>query len=439
MTSDPTQPRRGGLLATVARRAGVVTVFVLAALLGTLSGVLFAYADDLPEITALDNYKPSTITRLLARDGQTIGEFATQRRVVVGYDDISPFLRQAIIATEDASFEQHFGLSVSRILITAVRDIVYLQRGGASTLTQQLARDLFLRDYLRGGVFERTGFRGFERKVKEAIVAIQLEKRFTKREILTFYANQIYFGHGAYGVEAASRLYFDKPAKDVTVEEAATIAAIIQAPERLSPFVDPKRALQRRNYVLDRMADEGFLPRAEVRDIMERPLVLQGQPTPDGSVAPYFVEDIRKQLEQEYGAKALYEAGLTVQTTLDAELQEIANVAVDRGLRRIDKRRTGSRRAARNVSPERHSLERFTTDRWAQPILESDIVPALVMSIEPPAARIRIGPDQLVLPKAAFAWTRRTSAADLFKVGDLIEVQVTKMNGPRAVEATLEQ
>ncbi|HEV8315996.1 MAG TPA: PBP1A family penicillin-binding protein [Vicinamibacterales bacterium] len=449
MTTDPMQPRGGGLLGTVARRAGLVTVFVLAALLGTLSGVLFAYADDLPEITALDNYKPSTITRLLARDGQTIGEFATQRRTVVGHDDISPFLRQAIIATEDASFEQHFGFSVSRILITAVRDIVYRQRGGASTLTQQLARDLFLRDYMRGGVFERTGFRGFERKVKEAIVAIQLEKRFTKREILTFYANQIYFGHGAYGVEAASRLYFDKPAKDVTVEEAATIAAIIQAPERLSPFVDPKRALQRRNYVLDRMADEGYLSQAEAQAVKERPLVLQGQPTPDRSVAPYFVEEIRKQLEQEYGAKALYEAGLTVQTTLDADLQEMANAAVDRGLRRIDKRRTGFRRARRNVLAEGLTLERFTTDRWTRPILQDDIVPALVVSVgsagergsspESGATRIRIGQHHLPLPKAAFAWTRKTSASELFKVGDVIEVQVIKMNGSQPVEATLEQ
>ena len=449
MTTDPMQPRHAGLLGTVARRAGVVTVFVLAALLGTLSGVLFAYADDLPEITALDNYKPSTITRLLARDGQTIGEFATQRRVVVGYDDISPFLRQAIVSTEDASFEQHFGLSVSRILITAVRDIVYGQRGGASTLTQQLARDLFLRDYLRGGVFERSGFRGFERKVKEAIVAIQIEKRFTKREILTFYANQIYFGHGAYGVEAASRLYFDKPAKELTVEEAATIAAIIQAPERLSPFVDPKRALQRRNYVLDRMADEGYLSQADEQAAKDRPLVLQGQPTPDRSVAPYFVEEIRKQLEQEYGAKALYEAGLTVQTTLDAELQEMANAAVDRGLRRIDKRRTAFRRARRNVLSEGHSLERFTTDRWIRPILQGDIVPALVMavaspgergaSVEPGAARIRIGPHQLPLSKSGFAWTRRTSASDLFTVGDLIEVQITKMNASQPAEVTLEQ
>src|SRR5262249_36787012 len=154
-----------------------------------------------------------------------------------------PALRNAIIATEDAGFNQHFGLSVSRILVTMLKDVLLGQRAGASTLTQQLARNLFPIG------FEKT----VERKVKEAILAMQIEKRYTKREIFTLYANQIYFGHGAYGVEAASRLYFDKPAKDVSIEEAATIAAIIQAPERLSPFVDARRALARRNYVIERM------------------------------------------------------------------------------------------------------------------------------------------------------------------------------------------
>src|SRR5688500_4509886 len=129
-------------------------LFVIAALLGTLSGVLFAFADDLPQISALDDYRPNTITRLLASDGQVIGEFATERRVVVGYDQIAPSLRQAILATEDAGFEQHFGLSVTRILITAINDVVRGERAGASTITQQLARDLFLREYMRGGVFE---------------------------------------------------------------------------------------------------------------------------------------------------------------------------------------------------------------------------------------------------------------------------------------------
>ncbi len=414
---DAPAPRRRGVIIRVAQ-AGLVALFVAAALLGTLSGVFFAFADDLPEISALDDYKPNTITRLLARDGQVIGEFATERRVVVSYDEMSPFMRQAIVATEDSDFEQHFGLSATRIVVTLVNDVIKGEMAGASTITQQLARNLFPIG------FEKT----IERKVKEAIIAIQLERRYTMREIFAFYANKIYFGHGAYGVEAASRMYFNKPAKDLSLEEGAMIAAIIQAPERLSPFVDPRRTTNRRNFVLQRMADEGFIPIADARAAADRPLVLRGQQTPERSIAPYFVEDIRKSLEQKYGAKSLYEAGLRVQTTLDAELQQAANVAMDRGLRRIDKRRSGYRRSARNVVAEGHPAERFTTDRWTRPIAAGDIVPAVVMSV--PArgssdnARLRIGMHQVDLPRAGFAWTRRTSAADLFKVGDLIEVEV---------------
>ena len=429
-----------GIVVRVARQAGLVALFLATALVGTASGVLFAYADDLPEISALDDYRPSTITRLLARDGQTIGEFATERREVIGYDEIAPALRNAIIATEDAGFNQHFGLSVSRIVITALKDVFTGQRAGASTITQQLARDLFLRQYIReGGAFERS----LERKAKEWIVAIQIEKRYTKPDILRLYANQIYLGHGAYGVEAAAHLYFDKPAKDLAPEEAATIAAIIQAPERLSPFVDGRRALMRRNYVLQRMEEEGYLSADESRAAQERALVLQGQPTQERSIAPYFVEEIRKTLEQKYGAKTLYEAGLQVQTTLDADLQAAANEALDRGLRRIDKRRSGFRKPARNVVAEGQALDRFTAERWSRPILAGDIVPAVVMAV--PArgaagtARLRLGTRELDLPPSAFAWTRRTSPADLFKVGDLIDVEVRTLKNGGPETLALEQ
>src|SRR5438874_1463979 len=188
----------------VARNAGIVALFIVVAMLGILSGVLFAYAGDLPQISALDHYSPSTITRLYAANGQVIGEFATQRRIVVGYDDINPLLRQAIIATEDAEFDRHFGVNFWRIGVAALTDIIERRRAqGASTLTQQLARNL--KDQ-----FGLTNEKSFERKMKEAILAIQIEKRYTKKEIFTIYCNQMYLGHGAYGVEAASRLYFNK-------------------------------------------------------------------------------------------------------------------------------------------------------------------------------------------------------------------------------------
>jgi penicillin-binding protein 1A len=426
-----------------ARRAGIAALFLLVVALGALSGVFFVYANDVAEVSALDNYKPNTITRLLASNGQQIGEFATERRVVIGYDDMAPVLRQAIIASEDGDFERHFGISFSRLVVTAIRDVVSGQRFGASTITQQVARILFLQQYMRGGVFARSGMAGLERKLKEAMLAFQLEKRYTKREILAFYANHIPLGHGAYGVEAASRMYFDKPAKDVTLEEAAAIAAIIQTPARLSPYVNPKANMSRRNnYVLPRMVSEGFITREQAGEAASRPLVLQGQPTPEQSIAPYFVEDIRKMLEQKYGADTLYQAGLRVQTTLDVKLQEAANAAVDRGLRIIDKRKNGFRRPRRNIVAEGKSIETFTTDRWSEPILAGDIVPALVTVVPTTPkgdAKVRIGTFEVDLPRTAFAWTGKTSAAALFKVGDLIEVGVRALDDKKPTQLVLEQ
>src|SRR6476660_4734606 len=311
----------------VAHRAGIALLFIIVAMLGTLSGVMFAYAGDLPQVSALDDYTPSTITRISSSSGQVIGEFATQRRVVVGYDDINPMLRQAIIATEDAEFDRHFGINIWRMVVAAATDVIERRRAqGASTLTQQLARNLKEQ-------FGLTKEKSFERKVREAILAIQIEKRYTKKEIFTIYCNQMYLGHGAYGVEAASRLYFNKGNKQLTLEEAALVAGIFQTPERQSPFVDMKRATSRRNVVLQRMADERYITQRQADDAKQKPIVTRGAPNQAPGIAPYFVEEVRKHLEKEYGAKMLYENGLSVRTTLDGRLQDIANRSLERGLR----------------------------------------------------------------------------------------------------------
>jgi penicillin-binding protein 1A len=316
------------------------------------------------------------------------------------------------------------------------------QRGGASTITQQLARDLFLREYMRNGVFVRSGLEGLERKVKEWLVAIELERRYTKHEILTFYANQINLGHGAYGVEAASRMYFSKSAKDVNLEEAATLAAIIQTPSRLSPFVNPERNRTWRNFVLRRMAVEGYITQAEADAAQQRPVALKGQPVPDQSNAPYFAEEIRKKLESQYGASDLYEAGLTVQTTLDYDLQTAANRALDRGLRRLDKRHSKYRGPLRNVIADGQQLETFSTDQWAKPIIAGDIVTALVTGVPSTATgavRLRIGERDAELTAKSLAWTRKTPSA-LFTVGDLIEVEVRTLDKTGALrDLSLEQ
>src|SRR5689334_7294027 len=360
------------VLVRVARSAGIIALFVVAAGLGVLSGVLFAYGGDLPQVSALDNYAPSTITRVYASNGQVIGEFATQRRVVVGYDDINPLLREGIIATEDAEFNRHFGVNIWRIAVAAITDIVERRRDqGASTITQQVARNL--------DQFGLTKQKLFDRKIREAILAIEIEKRYTKKEIFTIYCNQMYLGHGAYGVEAASRLYFQKSNKQLNLEEAALIAGIFQTPERQSPFVDMKRATSRRNVVLQRMAEERYITQAEADAARQRPIVTRGQPNQPPGIAPYFVEEVRKHLEKQYGAKVLYENGLNVTTTLDARLQDLANKALERGLRAYDKRH-GWRHPLRNVIEERHTVDGFKSERWTRALAPGDIVPAVVVT-----------------------------------------------------------
>jgi penicillin-binding protein 1A len=431
---------------SLARQAGIAALFVIAAVLGLATGVLLAYAGDLPLISALDEYTPSTITRVHAADGTVVGEFATQRRVLLKYEDIPDTLRHAILAAEDAEFESHVGIRPVRLMVTIVRNVLNgrgLLYSGASTLTQQLARKLFLKP-------EKTP----ERKIKEVLLTLQIERRYTKREIFTLYCNQMNLGHGAYGVEAAARVYFGKSVKDLTLEEAATIAGILQLPERQSPYTNMKWALQRRNYALQRMADETFITQAQADAAKATPIVVAGLPSYGNTAAPYFVEQVRQHLERQYGARDLYESGLEVYTTLDADLQRAANRAVDAGLRSIDKRQ-GFRRTARNVLKEGHTLEGVHERRWDRPIQPGDIVPALVVELgtsraggrqsseaKPAAgtARLRIGKYQADLTRASIRWTGRASAAEVVNVGDRIDVRVTEVDAARMLlTVTLEQ
>lgn len=420
----------------VARTAGIAALFVVVAMLGVLSGVLLAYSGDLPEISALDHYSPSTITRVYASGGEVLGEFAVQRRLVVSYDDISPRFREALIAAEDAGFNSHVGLSPTAIALRlgkdgfeAVQALLNHRRirpAGASTLTQQLARTLFA---------ERVGYQigdtSPERKIKEIIVALQIEKRYTKPEILTFYANQMLFGHGTYGIESAARLYFAKSAKDLTLEEAALLAGIVQSPARQSPFVNMDAAKRRRGYVLQRMADEGYITQSQATEANSQPIVVRGQLQAERTIAPFFLEEVRKQIERDYGAKALYESGMVVQTTLDMKLQSAANQAMRDGLRRIDKRR-GFRKPRRNILAEGRALDTYKDDRWARAMNVGDVVPAVVVALGKPApasgARLAIGRYHADLTREGFGWTRRTSAADFLKPGDLIEVEVNAVD-----------
>jgi penicillin-binding protein 1A len=427
----------------LAKSAGIAILFVLAALLGSVTGVVFTFAGDLPQISALDDYAPSTITRVYGGRGEVVGEFSTQRRVVIPYEAIGKNLTQAIIAAEDVDFEEHIGLSIPHIVAALIRDGLGKVRGmitghytrpkGASTITQQLARGLFP---------ERVGYEvgdtSLERKIKEALVAMQIEKRYTKHEIFAFYANQMYLGEGAYGVEAAAKTYYGKSAKDLNLDEAAMIAGLFKTWKN-APTVSMERAKVRQAYVLQQMADDGFITQKVADASKARPIVLAPSVGKSDSEAPYFLEEVRKELEAKYGAKALYENGLSVQTALDLKLQEAANRAIDNGVRRIDHLH-GFRKPKRNVLDERHTVENFKMPRWTTPFAVSDVIPAVVTDADGTTIHLRAGDYRITIDKKGFAWTRKPTGSQLVRRGDLVEARLLTLDTvARTATASLDQ
>ena len=290
---------------------------LVSALVGATAGLLLVYTTDLPQVEALEAYRPSSITELFDDHGRVIGSFALQRRVVVGYDDFPPVLREALVSIEDKDFYRHSGINFWRIIGAAYRDIESGGRvQGASTLTMQLARNLFL-----------SPDRSFHRKVQEAMLAIQIERRFTKPQIFTLYANQIFLGHGVYGFEAASEFYFSKPARKLTLTEATLLAGLPKGPVVYSPINHPDRAMKRRNLVINAMLEDGKITAAQAAEARVAPVALHLLHDPN-SLAPYFVEEIRRYLENKYGADQVHEGGLRVYTSLDVDMQKSANRAV---------------------------------------------------------------------------------------------------------------
>src|ERR1700747_2237580 len=288
-------------------------VMPIAILVGATGGLLLVYTTGLPRGDAREAYHPRSITELSDDHGKVIGSFALQRRVGVGYDDFPPVLRDALISIEDKDFYRHSGVNFWRIVGAAYRDITsggLLQ--GASTLTMQLARNLFL-----------SPDRSFHRKVQETMLAIQIERRFTKPQIFTLYANQIFLGHGVYGFEAASEYYFSKPARNLTLAEAALLAGLPKGPQIYSPINHPDKATRRRNLVINALLEDGKITAPQAADARSAPLVLHLAHDPN-SLAPYFVEEIRRYLEGKYGADQVHEGGLKVYTSLDVDLQKYA-------------------------------------------------------------------------------------------------------------------
>jgi penicillin-binding protein 1A len=298
-----------------------------AVLVGGAAGYVVFTVADLPQVRSLEEYQPSIISHVYTDNHKLIAEFYLQNRTPVALEDVPENLIKALIATEDVRFYSHWGIDyrgIARALYRNLRARRVIE--GGSTLTQQLAKVLFL-----------TPERSYTRKLKELAVALRIEQCYTKREILTFYLNQVYFGSGAYGVEAAARIYFGKPARDLNIAECALLAALPRSPKYYSPFKSPANARSRRAYVLQRMVSTGIITDLQASEANKTPLPVQAA-VKSGGPAPYFVEYIRQKVEERFGSSILYSGGLNIYTSLNDELQGYAEEAISAGIAKIEAR-----------------------------------------------------------------------------------------------------
>lgn len=411
---------------TIAGRVGFLLLIVGAAAAGTIAGLLVVYSTDLPQISELERYRPSTVTELYDSRGRLIGSFALQRRIIAGYDDFPRVLRDAIISTEDKTFEQHWGINFWRVLGAGYRDLSSGSRSqGASTLTMQLSRNLFL-----------SPERHFSRKVQEIMLALQIERHFTKQQIFALYANQIFLGHGLYGFEAGSEYYFSKPARDLTLEEAALLAGIPKGPAIYSPINYPERALKRRNLVINNMLEDGKITAEQAARAKAAPLRLNLQA--EVSPAPYFVEDVRRYLEKKYGSDQVHEGGLRVYTSLDLDLQKTAVQALASGLAAYE-RRQGWTGELKNVVRDGQKLSEYRDPDWSSPITLGNYVHAVVVDVGLQFAKVKLGTLSATLGPAELAWTGHKLAKDALHVGDLVYVKVVSIGTDGSTRVSLEQ
>jgi penicillin-binding protein 1A len=424
---EPVPPRQPRGRRKLAGKFAFLVLLLLAIVTGSLAGLMFVFSVNLPQINDLERYRPSTMTDLYDCKGRVIGSFALEKRVVVNYDDFAPILRQAVISIEDKNFESHWGINVLRIAGAVFHDIRNHGRAqGASTLTMQLARNLFL-----------SADRTMTRKVQEAYLAIQIERAFTKEQIFSLYGNQIYLGSGMYGFEAASEFYFSKHAMDLDLTEAALLAGLPKGPVAYSPLINPEKALRRRNLVLSEMESDGVITHQQAEQARRSPLGLHIN-QPEMSVAPWFQEEVRRELEKRFGTEQVHEAGLRVDTTLDLDLQKAANNALADGLVAYEHRH-GWKDKLENVLANGTRLEDYKHPDWATASHPGDFVHALVTRALPLQIRARVGSDDVVLLPQDWAWTGQRYGPALVKPGDVIYVHLADAMEGSARRATLEQ
>ena len=409
---------------------GFVLIFFVITSIGI--AVWYLWSSNLPYIGSLKDYNPPIITEIFDDKGQVITQFSDERRILVPLEEISYHTIKAFIAAEDDRFFQHKGIDFLSIVRAFFKNIKArrIEQGG-STITQQVTKSLLLKNPART----------YKRKVREALLSLQIEREFSKEEILYLYLNQIYLGHGQYGVEAASQTYFGKEASELNVAESALLAGLAQAPSKDSPIKHFNRAKTRQRYVLERMKAEGFINDKEYEEALATPLHIQQDKHEALEKAAHFIEHIRRIIERKYGRHLLYKGGLKIYTTVNLDMQGAAKDAVVRGIREFDKRE-GFRGPIGRVSPEDENL--FTQqmrEHLKNNSLEiGTITEATVVKVDSKKKEtlVRIGDQLGLLPLSGMKWARMADVekayfetkledpAEVLAPGDIILVKIIK-------------
>ena len=429
-TAPPEQRRH------ILRRFWLPAVLLLALAAGGLTGIIAAYELNYSraanEVAALATYRPSVVTRVYADDGETvIGEFALEKRIPLKYEEIPPVMKNAILAVEDARFYDHVGIDPIRIIGATWKNLTSDKVEGGSTLTQQLAKNLFLSK-------EQT----LKRKMNEWALALQIERYYTKNQIMELYANHIFLGANAYGVEAGAETYFGKQAKDLTIGEAALLAGVPKAPSEYSPTSNPVRAKERRDLVLDLMAKNGFATHTEVDAAKAKPIQLADtayyQAQPKSSAFDYPVEQVRQELEDKYTTRVA-QGGLSVYTTINVEAQKKAYEVLRAGLRNYDRTHSGWRSSYKMIPtaanngqgpPTTQELNSYKDPDWyGNDYQQGRFLSGLIMKVDRAKneATIRFGNYTAAIGAADMGWSKRQPKDEL-KAGYLSEFEIKEVD-----------
>jgi penicillin-binding protein 1A len=420
-------------------------VFIILSSAIALGGIYFYLSRDLPKISSLTDYRPPVITTVYSDDNRKIAEFYNERRIVIPFSEMPKMLIYAFIAAEDARFFKHKGidfLSIIRAYFKNIEAGTIVQ--GGSTITQQVTKSFLL-----------TPEKNYTRKIKEAILAYRIDKKFTKEEILFLYLNQIYLGHGAYGVEAAAENYFGKSAKDLNLAECAILAGLPQAPSRYSPFKSPEKAKQRQIYVLNRMITEGYITNIQATEAINTKLDIKPRRNWYIEKVPFYTEHIRRYIENKYGHDTLYNDGLKIYTAVNIEMQKAARKEIERGLKALDKRQ-GYRGPLKHLAEE--EIEAFSKELQKaleeNPVEEGKIVNGVIIEVNDTNDNVivRIGNAQGIIYINSMRWARKPDPevpyyedrvkhpGEVLDIGDVILVKIkNKITDSDLWELELEQ